>query len=215
LSAGGLTFIPTITSNPTIGSTLLEELNSPVSFTMNGATISVDIDSAVYRTAGGTLDFFYQIQLPAATNVFVEDIGIRSFADLRTVDIAQTTSDIGGRGGEFDSGTQAFLLAQRPGTAGDGIDALLSSGATGGQSTETLMVATSALTFDAGGSIDVAGGGVAVTSPANSALEPTIGLGNHGSPGSGAVAPEPGSLALLATGPAMSAIGLLRRRRRG
>jgi len=195
-----------VTGTPPFGDTFLQELSAPLFANSTTNTISGVVVSAVYRNGGGTLDFFYQFQFDAATNVLVDNTSMQSFTGVTGVAVAQTAEDIDGAGGLFKAGTplESFSSANRPNANGNGINTTLLTGVTGNQNSFTFIVRTSALTFTDTGSVSVQGGGISTFTSGQATLAPLP-----------VSAPEPGSLPLLTAGFApLAAAGMLLRRRR-
>src|SRR5689334_15907991 len=100
LTPGG-TVLPTPFSG--LSGTLLASLVAPAS--SSTATFSITLTSAVFRNAGGTLDFYYQISNSASST--------GAIARLTTINFVGSTTDVGFRadgatlpGGLFVNGTK-------------------------------------------------------------------------------------------------------------
>lgn len=199
------TFVPAPTdpvASLTAGSTLLSQLTSGFNITNPGTTpqtISGNLLSSVYRNTGGTLDFFYQITTNGASNSNIGAFSVTSFAGT-TTSVAQTTADIDA-GGPFVAGAVASSFISRENT-GEGLTFNFLSGIGTNSSSYAQFVRTSATNFTTQGQAAVLGSGVSANLNSNviAATPPSQ-------------APEPGSLALAATG-LMGAMGMVIRRRR-
>src|ERR1700682_3190046 len=89
--AGAVALTPGDTAAPTLFSglpgTLLATLVAPAS--SSTATFSITLTSAVFRNAGGTLDFYYQISNSASST--------GAIARLTTISFSGFTTDVGFR----------------------------------------------------------------------------------------------------------------------
>ena len=214
---GGVTIPVVPTGVPPYSGTLLLELDSPIFATNgNGTTIDGFVTSSVFRNTSSTLDFLYQFRFSSLSNATVASVSIASYQNVQGVSIAQTGEDIDGNTGILNTGgtvqnffrtassSGSFSTAGRPGINGDGINANLTTGVAGGETTFTLIVRTSATEYSVSGSSSVQGSGISAFTTTAGAIAPF----------STVVAPEPGSIALLATGLLPMAGGLALRRRR-
>ena len=217
--------VPTIpTGVPPFKGTLIFELKSPL-FATNGAQnnatiIDGSVISSVFRNSNNTLDFLYQFQFSSLSNATIGSVSIASFKNVADVSVAQTAEDVDGSNGlpaQANGGVNqnfftdassngSFVSASRPGIDGIGINAGLTTGVTKNQNTYTLIVRTSATDYSLFGSSSVQGDGISAFTTTPGAIAPFAAT----------EAPEPGSIALLATGllPMAGGLALRRRRRR-
>lgn len=208
LPAGTTSGIPipiVVAGAPPFGGTLLQSVVSPLFGTNSVNTISGTVTSAAFRNTSGFLDFVYQFSFDSATNINVNAISLSSFTDVPGVAIAQTSEDVDGTGlpAEDLGGTSqdnfttaspngSYSSASRANASGDGINATMLTGVTGGQTAFTLIVRTEVTGFSLAGSASVQGGGISAFTASQGAIAP-VGIG-------GATAPEPSALTLLSLG---------------
>lgn len=196
------------------GATFEESLASAFSETTGAGTISGTLFSAVFRTGGNTLDFYYQVALDAGS---VESIGfsVSSFSgiDLSSpgFGVAQTANDLtlpmseDPSGNFFLPGLTAINFAQRSLGDGDAIFADFNGFLTAGNRSNIFIARTNFNAFSLAGNATINGAAVSANT-VNVALAPLPA-------GTSNVAPEPGS-ALLALCGASVALGMVVRRRR-
>jgi hypothetical protein len=208
---------------PPYGGTLLLELDSPISASNGLNTIDGFATSSVFRNTNGTLDFLYQFRFSALTDTTIANVSFASYKDVPNVSVAQTADDIdsatglpaqnaGGATQNFFSeatpsgvADTSFNFATRQGISGVGINAGLTTGVTGGQTTFTFIVRTDATEYSIFGSTSVQGDGISAFTKTAGAIAPFA----------VATAPEPGSIALLVSGllPMVAGLALRRRKR--
>ena len=152
------------------------------------------LSTAVYRNAGNTLDFYYQL--------WNRDSSVDSVGRLTMTNFVGFTTDVGYRmddwdgAGQFLGGTQAALSADRSasgGTIGFGFGAGLSQ-INPGEVSATMVIRTNASAYTAG-SVTTQNGAV-YTSASFAPVESGI--------------PEPGTYALIGAG--LIALAAMRRR---
>lgn len=199
----GIAFPVISAGAPPFGGTLIQALSSPIFGTNIVNTISGTVSSAVFQSPEGFLDFAYQFRFDTTTNVVLDAISLSSFTKISGLLIAQTAEDIDGATGLpasasggalqnfFSSATAtgSYSSASRSNVNGDGINATLLTGITGGEKSYTFLVRTLATGYSIGGSASVQGGGISAFTPAQGALIPLT-----------ASAPEPGTLVLILLG---------------
>ena len=195
----GDTVVPGLTSAP--AGTLLASLSAPWTSTLG--TSSGTLISAVYREAGGTLDFYYQLS-DNTTSTNCGGSGQPACDPLSretdTTFLGFVTSvgyriDGGSLGGPFTNGTVAPVTADRNGVGdvvGFSFQPPDSAKIKPGQTSNDLVISTNATNFKAGNASAIDGGVTTVAS-----FEPASGV------------PEPTSLLLFAGG--FIALGALRR----
>jgi hypothetical protein len=164
------------------------------------ADLTVSFGAAVYRNAGGTLDFYYQVtnNSPAPTFDEVHRVTTSSFFGF-TTDVSFVTN--GGSipaaaapGGSFSNGTQDPVNIDRSGSGSVvGFNFPTGFEVNAGETSVVLMVRTNAVNF-VPGNVSVINSGT-VTRPA---FAPSV-------------VPEPASLAMVGVG--LLAAGRRRRRR--
>jgi hypothetical protein len=197
----GFTVFPGLVPPGTDPGTLLASLTAP--FTSTLGSDSGMLVSAVFREAGGTLDFYYQV----TNNATAPNCGTSGkpacdpLSRETNTDFLGFVTSTGGRvdggslpGGIFVDGTVPPVTADRNGAAdvvGFGFDQTDTTKIHPGQASTVLVISTDATNFTAGNA-SVIDGGVATVS----AFEP-------------AAIPEPASLLLLGGG--LVALGGVRR----
>lgn len=184
------------------------------------ATISGSFISEVYREAGGTLDFYYQVSIGAGSTSFLEDMDVSNFlassvATPNGVNAGETgnvalfgTSGVPGACG-FGANPACTPVTLTGANTGTSVPFLVSYDATGtlnnlwlspvsaGETTVVLAVSTNDTLFDVGtASLD----GSLGTSDDLSAFQPLA-----------SSVPEPVSLVLLGTTLALAALFIRRR----
>jgi len=213
---GSVTPPPTVNAAP-FGGTFIESSISNYTGTNAGNTITGSLISTVYSTTTGpfgtvatpTLDFYYQLIAGAGSTTGIDSMSLSSFAPngvIGTIQVGQDTD--GGVTGETATGTANILGSTR---GGSGVGVVLSftgvgatSGLTTGQTSSIFVVRTNGVQFSrTGGAAFLGVASVAANSQATVLTPGTIET----------AAPEPGSLALIATG-MMGAMGMVVRRRR-
>ena len=161
--------------------------------TANGNNLTGTIYSAAFAGgAGGTLDFYYQIQLTGgagSNNTAFQSLAIGEMLSGINASVGQVTADIDGAG-PFIAGTTASGQTQRTFT-GAGLTFNFANFIGSGSSSYTQVVRTNAVST-LNGSGGVVGTGVAQTAVGN------VLVAGMAAPTTGA--PEPGSLALLGMG---------------
>lgn len=200
LPADNSTVVPPTVASSTLlsGYTLVTggEYTSSVTPVVGG--ITGNLVSAVYRNnTDNTLAFFYQLTISGST---ATSFNISSFG-ANTTSIAQSSDDPDGAG-PLAAGTDSVSGVFRT-TDGTTIQYNLSSALSGGAASYSQFVATNALTYSTSGVAGILG----------SAGSFSQAKGAVAAPLAPNVAPEPGSLALAATG-MLSMLGMVSVRRR-
>ena len=165
--------------------TLLADLLLPFSFTTTAGTTSGTVESAVYREAGGTLDFYYQVVNSATSATALTRETNTSFTGYNT-DTGYLTDGSHLTGTTFVDGTVAPVFDDRSGTgAVNGFLFELNelSKIHPGETTHVLVISTDATQFEAGNASVIDGGSQTVA-----AFQPAPGI------------PEPASIVLIAGG---------------
>lgn len=185
-TAPGATVFPGLTlDNP---GTLLATVDKPFSGSSTAGTTSGFLVSAVYREAGGTLDFYYQIQENGGSTTNITGNSNTSFSPptlMTNLGFRIDGSTLAGTA--FVDGTQAPTSGDRqPISTGSTVDFLFSGLDAAqihpGQASNVLAISTNAINFTTGNSQVIFGGVAQVDS-----FQP-------------APVPEPASLALIGGG---------------
>jgi PEP-CTERM motif-containing protein len=189
----GDSVFPGLVSSGTDPGTLLATTSQP--FVTSLGDDSGTVVSAVFREAGGTLDFYYQV----GVNTTAPDCGAAGQETCDSVSRLTATSFTGfltatgyrldGLGlGPFTSGTANPVEADRSGNSkvvGFNFNPPVPANIFPGQNSNVLVISTNATNFTTGTVSLISGGVVTVA-----AFQPT----------SGATVPEPASLLLLGSG---------------
>ena len=187
--APGNTVFPGLVPTGTNPGTLLAFMSSPFSYTTTSGTNSGFIDSAVYKEAGGTLDFYYQVFNNAssatalARETDVSFTGFTTAVGYRTDGASLTgTMFVNGMNAPVtaDSNTQGSVIGfsfypptSPPTEIGPGMDSYV------------LIISTNATAFTAGNASVIDGGTATVA-----AFQPTTSTG----------VPEPVTMGLIGLG---------------
>jgi hypothetical protein len=190
-TAPGDSVFPGLVSSGTDPGTLLASLSAP--FVTSLGDDSGTVVSAVFREAGGTLDFYYQVDVNTtapgcgAAGQDTCDSVSRLTATSFTGFLTFTGYRLDGLGlGPFDSGTANPVEADRSTNGkvvGFNFNPPVSANIFPGQNSNVLVISTNATNFTAGNVSLISGGVVTVA-----AFEPA------------AAVPEPASLLLLGSG---------------
>jgi hypothetical protein len=160
--------------------TLLATLSSPFTTVDTSGTLF----SSVYRESGGTLDFYYQIQLSGNSSGDISRETNTSFAGYQT-SVGYRPDGSALSGSPFTNGTVAPTTADRN-AGGDVVGFNFgppeSAKVLPGQTSDVLVISTNATTFTTGSSSVIDGGAGTVQT-----FEPTV-------------VPEPSTLAQLVLG---------------
>jgi len=199
----GDTVVPTLVLTGAAPGTLLASLSVPFVDTLG--TDSGTLVSAVYREAGGTLDFYYQVSnnptapnCPTTQHPTCDPISrVTDTSFTHSLTALGFRTDGGSFGGPFVPGSANPLFGDRS-TSGDVVGFNFSPPVAAklqpGQTSDVLVISTDARNFDSGNASVINGGTITVAS-----FEP-------------AAVPEPGSILLLSTG--MLGLFAMRRSRR-
>lgn len=193
VAPGGSVLLTVASGTP---GTLVASLLSPYSFTTTAGTTSGTLDTAVFREAGGTLDFYYQVMNNAtsATSIRVDsDTAFDGFLTALGYRIDGATLGAG-----FVNGTVAPFTGDRNlagQVVGFNFNQTPALNIQPGQTSFVLAVSTNATNFTAGNAEIQDGGNQTV-----SAFQPAAGV------------PEPASIALIGGG--LLALAGIRRFRR-
>lgn len=159
--------------------------------------------AVVQSQPGGTLDFYYQIANASSSANELSRITGSEFLSAFTTNLFQTASP---SLGIFTAGAQAAMNADRGGLGVVGFNFLPGTSGTGeigpGETSDTLIIRTNATTFEPGFVGAIGAGGTF-----------TAGYEPSGSPILVGPVPEPGTLALLASG-LLAFGGIVRQRMR-
>jgi hypothetical protein len=165
LPPGG-TVVPSLIAPGTSPGTLVAAISAQFSFTTTAGTTSGTIVSAVYREAGGTLDFYYQVNDGASSTSSIAREADTSYMGW-TTDVNYRTDGSSLTGGGFVNGTLPPLGGDRdiPGsTIGFNFTPPVSSQIAPGTSSDVLIIKTNATSFTAGDASVIDGGAATVAS---------------------------------------------------
>ena len=193
------TISPGAVPSGTAPGTLLATLTSPYSFTTTAGTTSGTLSTAVYREAGGTLDFYYQVANSAGSSTAIARETDTNFAGF-TIALGYRVDGGTLTGGGFANGTVAPVtgdLNAASNVVGFSFNPPDAAKILPGLTSDVLVVSTNATAFTAGNAAVIDGGTQTVA-----AFQPTAAVGT----------PEPGSMLLLGGG--LLALAGIRRLRR-
>lgn len=168
----------------TAAGTLLASLVSAYSFSTTAGITSGTLTSAVYREAGGTLDFYYQVANSASSASAIARETDTNFVGF-TTSLGYRTDGSTLAGG-FVNGTVAPVLGDVNGigtVVGFHFDLTDANKIAAGQTSTALVISTNATNYTAGNAAVIDGGTQTVA-----AFQPAPGV------------PEPGTMVLLGAG---------------
>jgi len=167
--------------------------------------ISGTLISSVFRVGavGSALDFVFQLNSSSASTTNINSVNIVSFAGFNTA-VAQSSTDTDGAGPLFPPSAAQNQVgnAFRSGD-GEGVQFTFSDSIDPNTNSRILIVRTNATNFSTAGSAGILGNGVGTTT-ASTVAAPAAAVN---------VAPEPGTVALVAMG-LMGTAGMVIRRRK-
>lgn len=187
-TAPGATVFPGVVAPGTPAGVLLATLTAPFSFTTTAGTTSGTFLTAVFREAGGTLDFYYQITNNANSATAIDRMTAVNFAGFLTATGFRVDGASLGFG--FANGLVAPVTADRNlsgTTVGFSFSPPDSAKILPGLTSDVLVISTNAISFTAGNASLIDGGTQTL-----SAFQPA------GQP-AGTV-PEPSTMLLFGTG---------------
>lgn len=180
----GVTVFPGLVPAGTSSGTLLASLTSPYSFTTTAGQTSGTLFTSVFREAGGTLDFYYQIANSASSATSIARLTDTNFVGYTVATGYRTDGSSLGAG--FTNGTVAPVTADLNGSGtvvGFSFSPPDSAKIGPGLTSFALVVSTNATNYTAGNSSIIDGGTQTVA-----AFQPASGV------------PEPGTMLLMGFG---------------
>lgn len=180
----GQTVFPGLVPPGTAAGTLLASLSSPYSFSTTAGQTSGTLLTAVFREAGGTLDFYYQVANSANSATAIARETDTSFLGFTIATGYRTDGSALGAG--FVNGTVAPTTADLNGAAtvvGFSFNPPDTAKISPGLTSNVLVISTNATNYKAGNASIIDGGTQTVA-----AFQPATGV------------PEPGTMLLMGLG---------------
>jgi len=137
LAAGGSVIPTAVPGSFTSSLTLLASVTAPFTISFGALSTSGDGDSWVYRTAGGTLDFLFQVTTNPGSNDQAETLSMALFGSF--------TTDV-----DYLTGTSVVPASSSRSSDGNIVNFGFVPGFDGGQSTAVLVIETNATSFTKG-----------------------------------------------------------------